>query len=291
MNAYETITSKVIAQLEAGCVPWQKPWEGGLAGQPKNLLSQKEYRGVNTWMLTLGRFTDGFSSPYWLTYKQAKEVGGYVKEGMHGYPVIKALFVSPDDVGKKAELDQVGAFRGIKLYTVFNADQCSLPESLTPLLRPTPAHDWQPLSQCESLVAGMPKPPVIDNAGGDRAFYRPSTDSVSLPLRSSFSSPESYYNVLFHELGHSTGHSSRLARPGILESHSFGDAVYSKEELIAEMTATFLAGITGIENVTFSNSAAYLSGWLKVLKKDSSFLVQSAAAAQKAADYIRGLIA
>ena len=145
------------------------------------------------------------------------------------------------------------------------------------------------------MVAAMPNPPTIKH-GGSQAFYRNSTDSVQMPNKADFvfkvgfgepvASPVRYYATLFHELGHSTGHASRLAREGVTEPHVFGTPNYSKEELVAEMTAAFLCGVTGIENNVVANSAAYIQSWLQALKGDRKMVVMAAAQAQRAADYI-----
>jgi antirestriction protein ArdC len=132
----------------------------------------------------------------------------------------------------------------------------------------------------------MPNPSGFEQ--DSRAFYRPSTDTVGMPARSAFDSIEAYYSTLFHELTHSTGHPSRLAREGILKHNPFGSEDYSKEELVAEMGAAMLCGVAGIESQTLGNSASYLQSWISRLKSDSRLVVSAAVQAQKAADYIRG---
>jgi antirestriction protein ArdC len=291
MNSYATITNAIVKLLEQGeTIPWNKPWEGGKAGAPKNLDSQNEYHGINVFMLSMYAAAKGYHSPYWLTYKQAQGLGGHVKAGEHGCPVIKALVFQAK--GEDGEVDTESERKvGIKHYTVFNAEQCALPETLQPYLNPqdTPGHTWDPLAACETVVAAMPQAPELTESTDGRAFYRPSTDTVSMPDRKSFPAPAGYYSTLFHELGHSTGHERRLNRTGITAISPFGTPDYSKEELVAEMTAAFLCGVTGIENAaTRNNSAAYVQGWLTVLRKETRWLIQAAAQAQKAADFILG---
>lgn len=143
------------------------------------------------------------------------------------------------------------------------------------------------IDECERIVAGMPNPPAMVQDA--RAWYRPANDSVGMPSRQAFGSAEEYYSTLFHELTHSTGHASRIGREGIEKLNTFGSESYSKEELIAEMGAAMLAGVTGIERKTLANSAAYLQSWIDVLKSDARMVVLAASQAQKAADYIQGV--
>ncbi len=172
----------------------------------------------------------------------------------------------------------------LRYYRVFNlcqtegiAEKLGLGESP----RPVPS-----IEQCEHIVSAMPNAPRMEQSNA--AWYRPSTDTVGMPARGLFSSAEEYYSTLFHELTHSTGHSSRIGREGIEILNTFGSESYSKEELVAEMGAAMLCGVTGIAPATIQNSAAYLKTWIERLKSDSRLLVSAASAAQKAADYIRG---
>jgi len=273
VSVYEVITDRIIELLEKGSVPWHRPW-GGADKHPKNLVSGREYRGINVFMLSAG----GYQSPWWLSYKQAKERGGNVKMGERGYPVVYwNWFNTRDDETGKNEKRPF-----LRYYTLFNVVQC---EGIDyPLTRAT-VQDFAPLEVCERIISEMPKPPRIEH-GRERACYESYSDTVRMPPRESFDSPESYYNVLFHELTHSTGHKSRLARPGILEASVFGSQRYSKEELVAEMGAAFLCGHTGIENTVIDNSASYIASWLGRLRNDSRLVVHAAGQAQKATDYI-----
>jgi antirestriction protein ArdC len=136
-------------------------------------------------------------------------------------------------------------------------------------------------------VASVPQRPAIQHEEA-RAYYRPATDTVSMPARNLFPKAEHYYSILFHELTHSTGHGSRLDRATLRDLLAFGDTNYSKEELCAEMGAAYLCGVAGIVNETVNNSAAYIQGWLSKLRNDKKLLVQAAAQAQKTADFILG---
>jgi len=285
MKVEEIITAKILAKLEAGTVPWHKPWSGG--DMPKNLVSKKEYRGINTFLLSCS----GFSSPYWLSFKQAQELGGTVKKGEKGSPVVfwKQLPIEETDENGKKTVKNIPFLR---YYTAFNLDQC---ENINPDKIPQSAkvlNNNEKIEQCEAIVAGMPKRPEI-NHGEQRAYYRPITDTVNMPKMETFDGSEEYYGTLFHELTHATGHETRVNRKGVSgesgEWSSFGSAPYAKEELVAEMGAAFLCGICQIENKTIDNSAAYIKSWLKRLKDDAKLVIMAAAQAQKAADFIRGI--
>ena len=273
-DVYQIITERIVAQLEAGTVPWRKPWSPG--SQPQNLISRKAYRGVNVFLLGC----QTYASPYWLTFRQAQELKGHVLKGQRATPVVFWKILEKDDA-KTGEAAKVPLLR---YYSVFNAQQCELPDGTVP---PTEVvtHPVDPIAECESVVEAMPKRPEIQH-GGDAAFYRPTADTVTMPHRNRFSWSAEYYSTLFHELAHATGHPSRLNRPGITEQAAFGTQTYSKEELVAEMSAAFLCGHCRIEQTTLTNSAAYIAGWLKKLQDDRRLVVHAAAAAQKAADFI-----
>jgi antirestriction protein ArdC len=273
-TVYQIITEQILKQLEAGVAPWHKPWATEL---PKNLVSGRPYRGINVFLLA----SQGYGSPYWLTYKQATERGGHVRRGEHGSKVVFWKFdkyETEDADGQTVE--RTSAI--LRYYTVFNAEQCE------GIKAPEPGRVVNPIEECDRIVAAMPNPPRFEQ--DSRAWYRPSTDSVGMPARSTFESAESYYSTLFHELTHSTGHPKRIGREGIERLNTFGSESYSKEELVAEMGAAMLAGVAGIERRTLANSAAYLKSWIDVLKSDSRMVVFAASQAQRAADYILGKI-
>jgi antirestriction protein ArdC len=270
-TAYEIVTESIIKQLESGVAPWRKPWR---TESPANLVSKKEYRGINIFLLA----SHGYGSRYWVTYRQAQALGGTVKKGQHGSRVV---FWKIDEYRKESkETGETENRKSVLLryYTVFNAEQCEGIKS------PERAPVFHPIEQCEGIVRSMPNPPGFEQ--DSRAFYRPSTDTVGMPARSAFESAEAYYSTLFHELTHSTGHPLRVGREGIMEHNPFGSEDYSKEELVAEMGAAMLCGVAGIESRTLDNSASYLQSWINKLKSDSRLIVSAASQAQKAADYI-----
>lgn len=287
---YERVTEQIIEQLEQGTVPWQKPWDA-YVGAPRNGASGRYYRGMNVFLLALA----GQGSPWWFTPRQVNELGGHIRKGerVSWVHFFKPWTPKQAKGAEAVEVDETGRrpFLIVRAYRVVNLDQCEgegvdafrekhrteLPER----------HDHEPIAVCESLILGMPQRPGI-RYGGPRAFYRPWTDTVFMPERDTFTTPEGFYSVLFHELTHSTGHADRLNRKTVTDAQPFGSPSYSREELVAEMGAAFLCATAGIQDPTLTNSAAYIQGWLKVLKSDPKALVIAGAQAQKAADFILG---
>jgi antirestriction protein ArdC len=271
-SVYEIVTEQIIKQLESGVSPWRKPWR---TLPPANLISKKPYRGINVFLLAL----QGYGSQYWLTFNQAKQLGGNVRRGEHGTKIVFWKFGSYETETADGETEaRKSAF--LRYYTVFNLEQT---EGLKALLTLPPAF---PIQSAEGIVKGMPNPPTFERDA--QAAYIPSRDVVTMPSRTAFESQAEFYSTLFHELTHSTGHAKRLAREGFDAPQKFGSDSYSREELIAEMGSAMLCGLAGIEQTTLANSAAYLKTWIARLKDDSKLVISAASAAQKAADYIRG---
>ena len=266
--------------LEAGVAPWNRPWRGA-ANQPKNLMSGKDYRGINVFLLGC----TGYTSPYFLTYNQASKVGAHVRKGEKGYPVIFWKFGEREvqDAGETVTKSSVLC----RYYTVFNVAQVDGLDVPQDMLEPIPPSN--PIAECEQLLAGYVGRPEVRH-GSSGAWYSPRFDVVDMPERALFISPEAYYSTLFHELAHSTGHSKRLDRATLVDAGRFGDANYSKEELVAEMSAAYLCGLAGIENQTINESASYLQGWLSRLRNDARLLISAASQAQKAVDYMTGRV-
>jgi antirestriction protein ArdC len=280
VDPYQVITDRVITLLEQGIIPWQKSWHGGEL-MPRNLASGREYRGVNVFLL----HAMSYASPFWLTFNQAKELGGTVRRGEKACPVVFWKWLESEEDGERKRVPL------LRYYSVFNVCQCDgiRPDKIPPLTVTRRQHS--PITEAERIVAAMPKCPEI-RSGLDRAFYSPAGDFVGMPAPGQFQSGEDFYSVLFHELTHSTGHESRLNRKGVCgtegEWSAFGSTPYAKEELVAEMGAAFLCGQAGIVERTLENSAAYVGSWLQRLKEDRRLVVHAAAQAQKAADYILG---
>jgi antirestriction protein ArdC len=281
-SVYSRVTAAIIEALEHGVVPWRSPiLASGGAGYPKNLISDKPYRGANVFLLAVTAFAKGYGSSYWLTYQQAKERGGQVKKGEKASLVIfwKPYQVTDKETGETKEVPL------LRYYSVFNAEQCEGVQ--TPEVAQEPPSTFEKVQAAEAIVEDYEGKPGIEHRSS-QAYYLPKTDTVSLPIPDRFVSPSAYYATLFHELGHSTGHSSRLDRGLDTNLAPFGSPDYSKEELVAEMTAAFLCAECGLEPAVLENSAAYISGWLGSLRKDHALVIAAGGQAQRAADWIRG---
>lgn len=284
-DIYQEVTDRIINHLDQGVAPWRNPIKrGGGDGWPKNMDSGKRYRGINVFLLGLTAWERGYSSDYWMTFKQAKASGGQVRKGEKGSLVTfwKMYTTKNKETGHELEIPM------LKHYTAFNVEQIEgidIPDAPMP---DETAASFQPLDAAEEIVKGYAGSPPILFDGGGRAFYRPTNDSIHLPKVERFSDRESYYSTLFHEIAHSTGHSTRLDRGLDTKLSAFGSTDYSKEELIAEMGAAFLCASAGISPPTVEQSASYLHSWINVLRGDKRLVITAAAAAQKAADLVLG---
>ena len=281
MSVEAIITDRIVKLLEQGTAPWHKPWT--VRGQaPANAISKTEYHGINVIMLA----SAGYKSPYWLTFKQAKETKGTVKKGEHGNMVVFAKRQAKEVETDSGELEE-RTFTVLRYYTVFNIEQTEGCQVTLPEVPKLAQHER--IERCEQVYAEYPGHPEVKHDEPSRrfqAYYAKSADYINLPALNAFEKPEEYYSVLFHELTHSTGHAKRLDRATLTDALRFGDTNYSKEELVAEMGAAFLAGLTGIDLVTIPNSAAYLNSWIKRLKGEPKLVISAAAQAHKAVDYI-----
>jgi len=296
-KVHTIITEKIIAALEAGVVPWRKPWAGG-AASPQNLVSKRHYSGINVLLLSLTAAEKGFTSPYWVTKNQIEAAGGAFKPGQEPYDRETgtgsnhnaALVSFWGTFGKKknaapdVETDRDTGPRFFKYFLVWNIEQTTGLEALLPA--PVTTTPVAPDVAAEAIVAGYPNGPTMDHTSG-AAWYRPSTDHVGLPPRDSFTGTVAYYATVFHELVHSTGHESRLKRFERGSALGKGSEVYSKEELVAEMGAAFLGAEAGLPD-NLDQNAAYIKSWLTVLKNDHGFVISAASQAQKATDHILG---
>ena len=273
-----SITDRILTALEEGTVPWRKPWQGGESGLPYNAVSKRHYNGINVWNLHLAAQFKGYSDPRWLTFKQAATKGGSVRKGEKSETAIfwKVLRKKDESGGE----DKRFAF--LKAYRVFNVEQCEGLD-LAPIVDEVTDHD--PIASGEEIKKGyVGELKGGFHHGGGKAFYSPSEDRVQLPKLELFESAEAYYATLFHELCHSTGHRSRLAREEVINPVRFGNHDYAREELVAEFGASFLCGIAGIERKdSIAQSAAYIAGWKKAIKDDPRALVVAAGHGEKAA--------
>ena len=289
-DIYAEITGKIIEALDRDIVPWHRPWMGGDC-IPRSLATGRPYGGVNTIMLALA----GYSSPYWATFKAIKALGGNVVQGETSSMAVFFKWLNVEDVDPVTGVKEKKKIPLLRGFRVFNLEQAEnipadkLPGDAFPVIESV---DWNPVKKAEELLTEAVEAdriPPVQHDGGGRAFYRPSSDSVHLPARDRFDTAGGYYGVTFHELGHATGHSSRLNRGLDTKPTGFGSKSYSREELVAELTAAFLCGETGLDSSeSLDNSASYIDGWRSKLSKDKKLIVTAAAQAQKASNWIKG---
>ncbi|WP_306010508.1 ArdC family protein [Bacillus sp. MMSF_3328] len=267
MNIYEMVTDQIIEQLESGTVPWRKPWKNGGAVSWK---TQKAYRGINVMLLPEGEYA---------TFKQITEAGGKVKKGEKSRIVVFWKWLEKEENGEVEKIPMLRYYRVFEINTQVEGLQSK---------RAAESFEHDPIAKAEEIVHGYMNAPTykFERSG---AWYKPFLDLVNVPPLKDFEKAEEFYCTFFHELVHGTGHKSRLNREGITGTIKFGSEDYSKEELVAEMGAAMLCGISGIETITIDNTAAYIQSWLRVLKDDKTMVVKAGAQAQKAADYILGL--
>lgn len=274
------IVERFLVALRAGTAPWLKTWADGL---PRNLASRKAYRGINVFMLGMAADEKGYTSPYWLTFKQAKAKGGSVRKGEKGTQVVFWKILKRTE---KAE-DGSTTIKGmplLRLYTVFNVEQCEGIEAPEAGVE----REHTPCEAAERAFQTYRDEHRIGLLHSEpRAFYSPAGDFVNMPRPETFITGEAFYSTLAHELAHSTGHELRLARPGVMNATAFGSHAYGVEELTAEMASAMVLGDLGLGTEdTEANSAAYLQSWLKAISEDPSMILKAAQAAQKAADLI-----
>jgi len=283
------VTDQIIAMLEKGTAPWQKPWEPGSLQLPFNPTTEKNYRGGNALHLMAVGTRKGFDDPRWLTYKQAAANGWQVRAGEKGTQIEFWQFGEEgkkgDSPGDRSEPDTGnGDYRGPlrRVFTVFNAKQI---DGISPYL-PKQHTEWEIVETGESILTNSGAK-IIHNQD-DRAFYSRAHDHICLPPGAAFKSAADYYGTALHELAHWTGHPDRLNRQTLNESYRFGDPNYAKEELRAELTSVFLAAERGIPHNP-EQHAAYVQSWIKALSEDKNEIFRAAKDAHRAADYLLDL--
>lgn len=276
LKPHEVINERFIELLEKGVAPWRQPWQSRQRGLAINIVSGKKYTGCNFFITNFQEF----NSSRWGTYQQFKKLGGQVKKGEKGTPII--FYTCLEKEGKEGEGKEKIPFA--KLSYVFNLDQVEgikMDEVQTVKL-----NNHETIQACENAIKnfplGFPKPIHKE----DRAFYKPSLDIINLPEIGLFSSSQEYYHTYFHEAIHATGHERRLKREGVTNSNYFGNECYSKEELIAELGASYMSAHCGIDADIIENSSSYIAGWLKVLRENPRYITQSSAKAWKAYQYL-----
>lgn len=277
-SLYEAVTKRIVRELEAGVAPWVKPWSvRGFAGLPVNLISGRAYSGVNVLTLWLEGMERGFKHPGWLTFKQAKELGGSVMKGEKGVRIVYAssyLKTETDETGEESER----TISYLKSYTVFNVEQTQgLPEPCYQQPKSKPLAEANEDAERFLQASG-----AEIRHGGKRAFYQATYDYIRLPQPQDFTESSAYYATALHELVHWTGHPSRLSRD---LSGRFGSDAYAAEELVAELAGAFLCAHLEIPGKL--QHAEYLAHWLKLLKADARAIFSAARLATEAAEYLK----
>ena len=297
ISLYDEVTSRIIAELEIGRLPWVRPWESGPAptGLPCNAATGRPYSGINILVLWATLFERGYAAQRWLTYRQAQALGGTVRKGERGTTVCYAdRFTPKGEAAGESEGGTSGQGSGgdhtprqiafLKRFTVFNIDQCTgLPAAVTAATgnaapSALTSRPREPVSIAEALIAATNADIRI---GGDCACYRPGPDYIEVPPQPTFFAQIDYYRTVLHELGHWTGHTSRLDR-----FSQMGDRKdrYAREELVAELTSAFTCASLGIMPIV--RHADYIGAWLEVLRDDNRAIFRAASQASKAADYL-----
>lgn len=275
-DIYTEIADQIASALERGIAPWRRPWRVTRgAGLPTNHSTDRRYSGINVVILAYTQMVRGFETSLWMTYRQAQAIGGQVRKGERG---ARILVVKP--VKRRAPEDgQDAEYLMARSATVFNLDQIDGLE--LPAVEPVAV---EPIAAAEALVSSyLASGPSVAHRGS-RACYTPILDAITMPDRDAFESPAAYYSTLFHEIGHSTGHGSRLDRDltSLANVHT-----YAREELVAEFAAAYLRAHAGIIDETeVEQSAAYMRGWASKIREDPRVLTWAASQAQKAVDHV-----
>lgn len=277
LNVYEMVTERIIKQLEQGTIPWQKPWTGVRSGA-FNRVSKKPYSLINQAILE--------KPGEYATFKQWKDLGGHVKKGAKSEIVVFWKIINVEEKNDKGEIEK----KKLPLLRYYNVFHISQVEGVEPLKEKLNT-EIEPIEEADRIIKNYVDREHITfkECISDKAFYRPMTDTVVVPLKEQFKNTNSFYQVAFHEITHSTGAQKRLDRD-IKELAPFGSEIYSKEELVAELGSAFLINHLGIETEgTFQNSASYIESWLQVLRNDNKFIVSASSKAEKAVNYILGI--
>jgi antirestriction protein ArdC len=240
MDVYAIVTEKIINLLESGVVPWRRPWTS--TELPRNLITKRPYRGINYFLLSASKFV----SPFWLTMRQANELGGSIRKGEEStivtfWKIDDAKHDETEELDVEPKDEKSRRRFVLRFYRVWNLEQCNLPQAVLDKLPKIETHQHDPIEAVERIIAGMPNPPEIVRAGS-KAYYSPITDRVTLPPRELFESAAEDAATTLHELSHSTGHETRLGREGITEVAPFGSPVYSREELVVRRVGAIAGG-------------------------------------------------
>ncbi len=283
-DVYSRITGQIVAALETGVRPWVKPWSAEhAAGRITRPLRHngQPYTGINILSLWASATEQSFAAPIWMTYRQATELGGHVRKGEKGSPVVYANSITRKETDPAAGDDIAHEIHFLKGYTVFNVEQIEgLPAQYTQLATPR----LEPMPRIEHAEKFFAATGAIISHGGNRAFYRPSTDTIVMPPMEAFRDAESYWATVAHEMTHWTSVKNRLDRD--FGSKRFGSEAYAMEELVAELGSAFLCADLDLSLNPREDHAEYLAHWLNILKTDSRAIFTAASHAQRAADFI-----
>jgi antirestriction protein ArdC len=285
-DIYSRVTDRIVAELEAGVRPWLKPWNAehaaGRICRPLRFNGQR-YSGINILMLWAEAETKGFSAPFWMTFQQARDLGGYVKKGEHGSPVVYASKFTKNEKADSGE-DVEREIPFLKEYTVFNVEQIADLPDWYYQLKEQPKPQMQRIEKADQFFANV-KADI--RTGGNQAYYAIGSDHVQMPRFECFRDAESHAATLAHELTHWTRHPSRLNRE--FGRKRFGDEGYAMEELVAELGAAFLSADLRITPEIRDDHASYVECWLKVLKDDKRAIFSAASYASRAVEFLHGL--
>ena len=275
-NIYDKITNLIIEQLKKGHIAWENPVIDGC--RPQNLISGHIYRGLNPLLLSLS------DTPYFITFNQIQEIGASLKKGSKSFPVVFWKPFVKEVIKEDGEKEEDILFC-LKYYNVFKiTDIDNIPAKYLERTKAA-SNDFKEIPTAEEIMKNFKTCPRIETTGGTPC-YSPSLDIIKIPAREAFKSSNSFFSVIFHECCHATGHFSRLNRfndEG--QSFAFGSKSYAKEELTAELGASFLMAETG-EKLNIENHAAYIESWLGKLQNDNKLLLTAAGKAEKAVNYI-----
>jgi antirestriction protein ArdC len=278
-DPYKELTDRIVKRLEEGEVPWISAFNNVNVGYPRNFITDKVYRGANFFMTLF----EERETPYWLTYKQAKDLGGQVRKGEHGTPIIYFQFLDREDEnGEPIRIPMV------RRSVVFNLEQCDgIENPIQKELEAARNPVFNNIATCEHLYQSFQdKVAQVYHTSGGKSYYQPIVDKITMADKYRFHNEKFYYRTLFHELAHSTGHEDRLNRPGIVKPVKFGSPRYAREELVAELTSAFLCNKAGIVEETFEKSTSYISNWLEALKNDKMLVYEAMKDSFKAIEYL-----
>lgn len=301
-DVYEMITEQIIEALEQDVIPWEKPWR---ADEPRSIATGDAYSGTNHLVLETRRMIEGYSSPFWGTFNQIDGHGGHVNKEETSTRIVfckvleryecqicgetikdvEAHFENDHEIEPRPDDVEEVKIPLLRYYNVFNLDQTTLSEEDIPFATGDP-DGAENKESCEEIVDGYTDRPEIVH-GKKKAFYNPGDDVIGLPDRSAFKGTDEYYFTLFHELTHSTGHEDRLNRDAVTRNTFFRDYEYGREELVAELGASFLGQEANLQTQKkIDNRAAYVQSWIRALEEDEQAVIRASSGAQTAVDFI-----